>query len=176
MSASIESSIKQKTVAELYRQHHSWLYQWLCKKMGNRHDAADIAHDTFIKLLQQLEPHYQQPRSMLTTIAKNLAVNHWRRKNIEQLYYQTMLERQQDYAASAEEELLAIELLCQINQAFLQLKAREQQVFKLAMIDECNYQQIAEQLNISLSTVKRDMKQVYLCCLLMLQQNEVQRF
>jgi RNA polymerase sigma factor (sigma-70 family) len=159
-----EASIPQR-VDSLYRQHHGWLYLWLCKKMGNRQDAADIAHDTFVKLLQQQQLDYQQPRCMLSTIAKNLALNYWRRKNIEQLYYQS-LAQSEHYYPSAEEELLAIEMLLQISTAFLQLKPREQQVFKLSQLDELNYQQIADRLNISLSSVKRDMKQVYLCCLL----------
>ncbi|KAA8731311.1 sigma-70 family RNA polymerase sigma factor [Acinetobacter qingfengensis] len=156
-------------IEELYVQHHGWLYAWLCKKMGNHCDAADIAHETFIKLLQQQESHYRQPRSMLTTVAKNLAINFWRRKHIEQLYYETLAQTQSEYCPSAEEELIAIQTLFNINQAFNQLSSREKQIFQLSQIYELNYQQIAEKLEISLTTVKREMKQVFICCLTIMQ-------
>ncbi|OUY06772.1 sigma-70 family RNA polymerase sigma factor [Acinetobacter populi] len=163
------SSQHSLDIGEIYTAHHGWLYAWLCKKMGNQHDAADIAHDTFIKLLQQQEQQYQQPRAMLTTIAKNLSINFWRRKQIEQIYYDTLAHIHSEYSPSAEEELIAIETLCKLNQAFSQLKPREQHIFKLSHIRGLTYQQIAEQLNISLTTVKRDMKQVLICCLMILQ-------
>lgn len=160
-------------IAELYTHHHHWLYLWLCKKMGNQHDAADIAHDTFIKLLQQQEQqHYREPRAMLTAVAKNLAINFWRRKQIEQLYYETLGQIHTEYVPSAEEELIAIETLYKLNQAFSQLGEREKQVFRLAQVKGMLYANIAIELNVSLTTVKRDMKQALICCLSILQSED----
>ncbi len=31
----------------LYTDHHGWLQGWLRKKLGDVHQAADLAHDTF---------------------------------------------------------------------------------------------------------------------------------
>lgn len=156
-------------IAQLYVSHYDWLYKLLYKKMGNQHDALDIAHETFIKLLQQPTQHYQQPRAMLTTVAKNLTINFWRRKQIEQLYYETLSLVQTEYVPSPEDECIAIETICKLNQAFHQLNDREKQVFSMSQNKSMTYAQIADALNISLATVKRDMKRALICCLTILQ-------
>jgi hypothetical protein len=35
----------------LYAEHHGWLHGWLRKKLGNAGDAADLAHDTYLRIL-----------------------------------------------------------------------------------------------------------------------------
>ena len=32
-------------ISTLYSNHHGWLQGWLCKKLGNAFDAADLAQD-----------------------------------------------------------------------------------------------------------------------------------
>lgn len=51
---------------------------WLRSKLGNAADAADLAQDTFVRLLQrreQLELH--TPRAFLRTVARGLVIDHW---------------------------------------------------------------------------------------------------
>ncbi|MGH8816290.1 MAG: sigma factor, partial [Achromobacter pestifer] len=58
----------------LYRTHHGWLHNWLRAKLGNTFDAADLAQDTFVRVLRhrhELEA-LREPRAYLTTIAKRL--------------------------------------------------------------------------------------------------------
>ncbi|CUJ96907.1 Probable RNA polymerase sigma factor fecI [Achromobacter sp. 2789STDY5608615] len=38
-------------IATLYRDHHAWLHGWLRLKLGDAHRAADLAQDTFVRLL-----------------------------------------------------------------------------------------------------------------------------
>ncbi len=38
-------------VQDLYRAHHGWLQSWLSKKLGSSFDAADLAQDTFLRVL-----------------------------------------------------------------------------------------------------------------------------
>jgi len=35
----------------LYQDHHGWLQGWLRKRLGDREHAADVAQDTFLRLL-----------------------------------------------------------------------------------------------------------------------------
>ncbi|WP_033388268.1 sigma factor, partial [Pseudomonas psychrophila] len=39
------------TVEVLYLDHHSWLTGWLRSKLGCPQSAADLAQDTFMRLL-----------------------------------------------------------------------------------------------------------------------------
>lgn len=43
------------SVQTLYSDHHGWLHAWLRSKLGNAADAADLAQDTFVRLLQRRE-------------------------------------------------------------------------------------------------------------------------
>lgn len=73
-------------VHSLYSEHHSWLYAWLCKKLGCSHNAADIAQSTFVRLLASSSlPQINEPRGSLTT-TNRLITDESRRKRIEQQY------------------------------------------------------------------------------------------
>ena len=67
-------------VADLYRSHHGWLHGWLRKRLGCAHQAADLAHDTYVRLIVSGRlPAPDQSRAYLTQIAKGLAVDFFRR-------------------------------------------------------------------------------------------------
>ena len=60
-------------VGSLYHDHHRWLQGWLRHKLGNAFDAADVAHDTFMRVLTAKEiPPLSEPRAFLATIARRL--------------------------------------------------------------------------------------------------------
>jgi len=64
-----------ESIERLYSDHHSWLLGWLRGRLGNAFDAADLAQDTFVRvLLRRPLPPLRQPRSYLSTIARGLVV------------------------------------------------------------------------------------------------------
>ncbi|MCW5618761.1 MAG: hypothetical protein KIS65_06080 [Nitrosomonas sp.] len=44
------TDLTEHRIHVLYTDHHSWLYSWLRRKLGNACDAADLAHDTLLRL------------------------------------------------------------------------------------------------------------------------------
>ena len=48
------SAPQSDAVSGLYHAHHGWLYAWLRKKLNCSHNAADIAHDTFVRVMERL--------------------------------------------------------------------------------------------------------------------------
>ena len=65
----------QQQLHLLYRDHHGWLQGWLRKRLGDREHAADVAQDTFLRLLVSGRfPGAQESRSYLTQIAERLGV------------------------------------------------------------------------------------------------------
>lgn len=80
----VESSSASR-LETLYCDHHGWLYGWLRRKLGNTQDAADLAHDTFIRLVTSRRFHSlnDEPRALLAHIAKGLMIDHWRRQDVE---------------------------------------------------------------------------------------------
>jgi len=60
----------------LYREHHDWLFRWLRGRLGCENDAADLTHETYLRLLVsgRLPPTPAQSRPFLLQVARGLAV------------------------------------------------------------------------------------------------------
>ncbi|EPF74700.1 RNA polymerase sigma-70 factor, ECF subfamily [Acinetobacter rudis CIP 110305] len=153
-------------ISNLYRQHHSWLYQWLKRRLNHSEDAADLAHDTFIRVLKRQDQlHFEQPRAILTTIAKGILINWYQRKSIERAYLEELAIRPEYDEITPEQKICAIESLCLINQLLNQLPERQQQVFIWSQLEGLTQQEIAIRLNVSTRTVMRDSVSVLAQCL-----------
>ncbi|MCI3881073.1 sigma-70 family RNA polymerase sigma factor [Acinetobacter higginsii] len=150
----------------LYRQHHSWLYQWLKRRLNHSEDAADLAHDTFIRILKRKDQlYFDQPRALLTTVAKGILINWYQRKSIEKAYLEALSSRPEYDEISPEQKISAIESLCLINQLLNQMPERQQRVFIWSQLEGLTQQEIANRLNISTRTVMRDLVAVLTQCL-----------
>ena len=153
-------------VAELYTDHHSWLHAWLRRKLGCTHRAADLAHDTFLRLLYRDEPiPFQEPRAYLTTIARNLVADHWRRQELERAWLEALAARPEPVSPSPEERLLILDTLRRIDRCLGELPALTRRIFLRSQLDGQVYADIAAELDISLPTVKRHMSRAFLACL-----------
>ncbi|ENV07499.1 hypothetical protein F966_03356 [Acinetobacter higginsii] len=156
-------------VNTLYRQHHSWLYQWLKRRLNQSEDAADLAHDTFIRILKRKDQlYFDQPRALLTTVAKGILINWYQRKSIEKAYLEALSSRPEYDEISPEQKISAIESLCLINQLLNQMPERQQQVFIWSQLEGLTQQEIANRLNISTRTVMRDLVAVLTQCLVIM--------
>ncbi|MFP3498994.1 sigma factor, partial [Pseudomonas sp. SIMBA_059] len=84
----------QKAVHTLYEDHHSWLCGWLRSKLGCMEHAADLAQDTFIRVLTlRKAAELQQPRAYLSSVARSLMIDMFRRRAVEQAYLETLAAR-----------------------------------------------------------------------------------
>nr|WP_315251713.1 sigma-70 family RNA polymerase sigma factor [uncultured Duganella sp.] len=150
----------------LYSEHHAWLVTWLSRKLHCRSLGADLAHDTFLRILgRRLPPDLREPRAYLTTIAKGLLNNHLRRQQLELAYLEALATVPEAVQPSPDERLAVLETLTEIDRILDRLPAKTRQVFMLAQLDGLPYTDIATLLNISLSTVKRHVVQAFQHCL-----------
>ncbi|THF64735.1 sigma-70 family RNA polymerase sigma factor [Pseudothauera nasutitermitis] len=158
------------TLADLYRQHHGWLLGWLRARLGCPHNAADLAHDTFVRLLgnrRQVE-QLAEPRAYLTTIARGLVVDHWRRRDIEQAWLQAVAQLPEALAPSPETRVLVIEALLRIDAMLDGLRPKVREAFLLSQLDGLGYREIGERLGVSERMIKKYMAQAMLACMLAL--------
>jgi RNA polymerase sigma factor (sigma-70 family) len=148
-----------------YASHHAWLVVWLQRKMGCPHGAADLAQDTFVRVLAAREiEQVAEPRAFLTTLAKRVLFSHWRRRELEQAYLQALAESPQATAPSPEDMAVLHEALQAIDQRLNGLPAKVKQAFLLHRLDGLTHVQIACEMGISVASVERYMKQAYLHC------------
>jgi RNA polymerase sigma factor (sigma-70 family) len=153
-------------ISTLYSNHHGWLQGWLCKKLGNAFDAADLAQDTFTRILSSRDiSAIKEPRAYLTTVAKGLVINWYQRQALERAYLDALALLPEPQAPSAEQRYIILESLHQIDAMLDALPSKVRRVFLLSQIEGLKYEEIAVQIDASLITVKRYMKQAFLHCL-----------
>jgi RNA polymerase sigma factor (sigma-70 family) len=128
-----EYIVGKSVVQTLYSTHHHWLNTWLRSRLGNAADAADLAQDTFVRLLQKTDRfELKAPRAFLRTIARGLVIDHWRREEIERAYLESIAHLPQALAPSAEAHALVLELLEEIARLLDGLKPEVRKAFLLA--------------------------------------------
>lgn len=153
-------------IHDLYCEHHGWLHAWLDRKLGNASDAADLAHDTFVRLLtRQGRVLGAEPRALLTHIAKGLVIDRWRRQDVERAYLETIALLPAPEVPSPETRWLILEALCRIDTMLCAMPKKTRQAFLMAQIDGLTYPEIAAELGISLISVKRYMRDAFIACL-----------
>lgn len=163
---SITESVLREQARTLYSDHHGWLQSWLRGKTGCSQQAADLAQDTFVRILRARSSRLiHEPRAYLSTIARGLLVDHFRRSEIERVYLDALALLPESEAPMPEQQLLILEALMQVDAVLDTLPAQARKAFLLSQLDGLTYAQIARELNVSLITVKRHMLRAFRACL-----------
>ncbi|WP_028696228.1 sigma-70 family RNA polymerase sigma factor [Pseudomonas cremoricolorata] len=149
----------------LYQAHNAWLRGWLRARVGCREHAADLAQDTFVRLLRarQSAP-LKQPRAYLSSIARGLMIDQLRRRALERAYADSLAHLPELEAPSEEQRLLILDTLERLDRALHQLKPRARQAFLLAQLEGLSIVQVAERLEVSRATVERDLARALGAC------------
>jgi len=152
-------------VEVLYNDHHHWLTGWLRRKLGCPDNAADLAQDTFIRVLSAREaPTLIEPRAFLTTVAKRVLFNFYRRQDLERAYLEALAQMPEHVAPSEEDRAIILQTLLELDQLLDGLPKQVKRAFLLAQLDGLTYAQIGAQLGISIATVKRHLTKAAMRC------------
>lgn len=159
---------KEQTLHALYRDHRSWLENWLRRRMGNAWDAADLSQDTFVRVLASAQPlaDLREPRAYLLTVGKRLLSNFYTRRSLEQAYLEALAQLPEESVPSPEQRWLLLETLQALDELLDGLAPVVRRAFLWSQLEGLGYREIAERLNVSERTVKRYMAQAYEHCLL----------
>ncbi|PWF21770.1 RNA polymerase subunit sigma [Corticimicrobacter populi] len=166
-----ESGVREQ-LHELYRDHHAWLFDWLRRRLGCRHNAADVAQDTFERLLasrnalQGQRIPIDEPRAYLTTTARRLLIDRARREQVERAYLEALHARAQDVAGypSPEQIMEAVQALAHICAVLEGVSARARAAFLLHYLDGWTHADVATHLGVSAKMVQKYLVQVLLHC------------
>ncbi|MBC7858749.1 MAG: sigma-70 family RNA polymerase sigma factor [Burkholderiaceae bacterium] len=162
----MRAALSADLVTDLYQSHHTWLFGWLRKKLGCAHNAADLAHDTFARVLHAPPTHeLREPRAFLSTVAHGLMVNQLRRQALERAYLDALAWRRESFSPGPEARALVVETLLEIDALLDGLPPKARQAFLLSQLEGLRYAEIAGRLNVSLSMVKKYMLQAITHCM-----------
>lgn len=158
---------KQLWLSHVYQTHQTTLLSWFKHKLQHHHQSEDLSQEVFYRALKSnyCFTSIKEPQAWLMGIAKHVIIDHWRRQHIERLYLEALAHLPEEFYPSAEHEVCIRETLYQVHLMLEKLPQRTAQVFLLSQLDGLTYYAIAEKLNISEATVKRDMKQAFLACI-----------
>ncbi len=156
---------RNQITQKLYSDYHHWLCNWIKHNSAYPGHAEDLTQEIFIKLIQcsDLE-NIRQPRAFLMKIARRTLSNYWRRKKLEDRYLEQMCETPHISPYSAENQLVLLGQLEKIDQALDELPAKVRQAFLLTQLQGLRYKEIAEDLDISISSVKNYLHQAQRKC------------
>jgi RNA polymerase sigma-19 factor, ECF subfamily len=150
----------------LYNDHARWLRDWLRRRLGCVDDAADLAHDTFLRVATQTElTAIREPRAYLTTVAHGILVNHIRRRDLERAYLAALAALPAAQVPDPESQALLFETLVEIDAVLTTLPAKVRRAFLLAQLDGWSHAEIASELGVSISSVKQYMVRAVALCL-----------
>jgi RNA polymerase sigma factor (sigma-70 family) len=159
-----------RAVHTLYQDHHSWLQSLLRKRLGNRDDAADLAHDVFMRVLcSPVSTHdIREPQRYLATLARGITADFFRRRTLERAYLDYLAVVPEALAPSAEEQAAVRQALLEVDRMLDGLRPKVREVFLLAQFEELTYPEIARRLGISLRTVSNHLtRALEHCCLVL---------
>lgn len=154
----------------LYQQHHGWLNAWLRARLNNSSDAADLAQDTFIRVLTtRSNETIREPRTYLSAIARALMIDQFRRRAVEQAYLDALALRPEALDISAETRLSIIETLTMIDTLLDSLGERTRSIFLAVQLEGLTYAAVGERLGVSVTTVKKHLIRAMTECLLLVE-------
>ncbi|WP_434605370.1 RNA polymerase sigma factor [Pseudomonas sp. R1-7] len=158
------------------RFHHVFLAQrtpllrTLERMVNNPSTAEDLLQETYLRVTRALsERTVDHLEPFVFQTARNLALDHLRARRIQS---RTLVDDvPQDVVnnviapqSSAEDAAHAERMLERLNVSLQSLSPRQRQVFILSRLHGHSYQDIAQRLNVSLSTVQKELKLIMAIC------------
>ncbi|MBA5706381.1 DUF4974 domain-containing protein [Pseudomonas fulva] len=151
-----------------FQEHYDDLLQFLTRRMRDRQRAADVAHETYLRLVQ-IDAHavpVLHPRSFIFRVAGNIAIDALRRDQRLAACHDDS-EGMVHVACGApapEAALLASERLQILDQALLQLPPKARQALLLNRVEGLTQRQVAQRLGVSESMVAKYIGQALRHC------------
>ncbi|KQS02243.1 RNA polymerase subunit sigma-70 [Sphingomonas sp. Leaf357] len=153
-------------VSTLYASHGDWLRDWLRRHTRCSHRAADLAQDTFCRLLEAKDAQpVRDPRGYLSTVARRILIDDIRRREIERAYLAVHAVRTGEVDHLTPERIAeAAQLLGAIVDLLETLPEKARRAFLMIRFDRLRYAEAGRQLAISERMAKRYVARVYAHC------------
>jgi len=147
------------------------LLRTLQRMVDNPSTAEDLLQETYLRVSRALgERTIDHLEPFVFQTARNLALDHLRTRRLQA---RTLLEDVPSAIihsvatsqSTPEEAADAERLLMRLNASLGQLSARQQRIFILSRLHGCSYLEIAGELNVSASTVQKELKLIMAICI-----------
>jgi RNA polymerase sigma factor (sigma-70 family) len=143
--------------AAFYRSTLAPLRRYLSRMLRSRDDAQDVAHDAYARVYSAMDAQQvQQPKAFLFAIARRLALNQARRRQMSPVDAAASApEHAASHAPSVERIVVAREEWAQLELSIAGLPPGCRTVLLLCTLDRLPHAEIAARLGIAISTVEK---------------------
>lgn len=146
-----------KAFEAIYNTYSGKLYNFILTiSKGDKYMSEEIVQSTFIRLWEvreQIDPKHRI-LSYLSKIAKNQLFNKYKRQTVEYVYHEYILKKQTNHDNTTENEIDFKWLDKFVNELIEQLPPSRKKIFILKKKEDRSTKEIAEMMNISISTVE----------------------
>lgn len=137
---------------ELLRRHQDAVYGFACRMLGDPQEAEDVAQETFLRLYRASGRYRQDAalRTYLLRIAKNICIDHFRKKRpelVDELPDSPTQETPLDLLESA----ITVDRL---EKAIDRLPVNQRTALLLRHTEQLSYSRIAEVMDLSIGAVE----------------------
>lgn len=167
ISFSEAESHEALSVQETIRQYHSSLLRFLRQRLRVKEDAADVAQEAYVRLLQyEGSKAIVSPSSMLFRIAINVANDLSRSRAARHVANEQPLDGLEiaSEAPDAERTIAAEQDLDALYEAIEQLPPKCKHVFLLSRVKRMSYPEIAAHCGISIKMVEKHISHALRVC------------
>jgi len=145
--------------SHIFQKYYQALYQFASRFVKDAQTAENIVQEVLVKLWMNRENCLitSSLKSYLYAATRNTALNYLR---IEKKQFSTedSINEQQDITANPEEQIIKNEMIDSVHRAIEKLPEKCRYIYLMKRYDDLKYHEIAEILDISINTVKTQMK------------------
>ncbi len=143
--------------AELHNRYKAVLFIHAYRMLGNEDEAKDIVQELFTTLWTRRNdiPAIYSLASYLYSAVRNKVLDSIARKKTEERYMRSLALFMEEGENITEKEIREKELTRLIEREISLLPERMREIFELSRYENRSYKEIAEELNISDKTVKK---------------------
>ena len=150
-----------KTYEVVFKKYYQPLVMFFMRHVGNEDVAKDIVQDIFFKLFESGHslPDNFQLKSWFYRVARNAAVDYLRHLQVEDKYKFLMAEAM--ISISDIDEEIDEQVYAKVNLAIESLPEQCRLIIKLNVLEGKKYQEIAEELGITVNTIRTQVSRGY---------------
>lgn len=156
-------SSSNESLLNVLKEHESYLRNFLNIRLAGHPDKDDLMQEVLLRLMQQddlqsrLSYGSEKTRAYLTIIASNLIRDMNRKQQVHQRVHETILREQQlstDKRLLENQEVTRRKLVA-VDKVLASFSPKCQEAFKLSRFYNLSYREVAQQMNISPSMVRK---------------------
>nr|WP_306456398.1 sigma-70 family RNA polymerase sigma factor [Pseudomonas sp. LJDD11] len=164
-------AVSQSRFNDVFQAQRDVLLRTLQRMVGSHSTAEDLLQETWLRVTRALtERPIDHLEPFVYQTARNLALDHLRAQRLRErmLVEDVPTQELESIAAqfgSPEDSAHARHLLDSLGASLGRLSPRQQRIFVLSRLHGCSYQEIADTLDVSPSTVQKELKLIMAICI-----------